>query len=71
VAALNSIFIGSSIEIGSFEAGLAAKIMGLIPSVIFGGGMTLIVTGITAKVSPILRKVNLKDKHHVEEYQLL
>jgi len=60
VASVNSIFIGSSNEIGSFESGLAAKIMGLIPSVIFGGVMTLTVVGITAKVAPLLRKLNLK-----------
>jgi hypothetical protein len=60
VASINSIFIGSSNEIGSFESGLAARVMGLIPSVIFGGGMTLIIVGITARVAPILRKLNLK-----------
>jgi len=60
VASVNSIFIGSSNEIGSFESGLAAKIMGLIPSVIFGGAMTLTVVGITAKMAPLLRKLNLK-----------
>ena len=59
VASVNSIFIGSSNEIGSFESGLAARIMGLIPSVIFGGGMTLMIAGVTAKVSPILRRLNL------------
>ena len=61
VASVNSIFIGSSNEIGSFESGLAAKIMGLIPSVIFGGSMTLLITGITARIAPKLRKMNLKD----------
>jgi MFS family permease len=60
VASVNSIFIGSSNEIGSFESGLAAKLIGLIPSVIFGGGMTLLVVGITAKVAPMLRRLNLK-----------
>jgi MFS family permease len=59
VASVNSIFIGSSNEIGSFESGLAASLMGLVPSVIFGGVMTLIVVGITAGVSPLLRKLNL------------
>jgi MFS family permease len=59
VASVNSIFIGSSNEIGSFESGLAAKLLGLIPSVIFGGTMTLLVVGITAKLSPLLRKLNL------------
>ena len=62
VASVNSIFIGSSNEIGSFESGLAAKIMGLIPSVIFGGSMTLLVTGVTAKVTPMLRKMHLNDR---------
>ncbi|MEI7492803.1 MAG: MFS transporter [Bacteroidota bacterium] len=60
VASVNSIFIGSSNEIGSFESGLAAKLMGLIPSVIFGGLMTLLVVGITAKLSPKLRSLNLR-----------
>jgi MFS family permease len=61
VASVNSIFIGSSNEIGSFESGVAAKIMGLVPSVIFGGSMTLLVVGFTAKFAPMLRKLNLKN----------
>ena len=61
VASVNSIFIGSSNEIGSFESGVAAKIMGLIPSVLFGGGMTLLIVGVTAKFAPLLRKLNLKE----------
>jgi len=60
VASVNSIFIGSSNEIGSFESGLAARIMGLIPSVIFGGSMTLVVVGIIARKAPLLRKLNLR-----------
>lgn len=60
VASVNSLFIGSSNEIGSFESGVAAKIMGLVPSVIFGGSMTLLVVGITARFAPKLRKLNLK-----------
>ena len=60
VASVNAIFIGSSNEIGSFESGLAAKIMGLIPSVIFGGAMTLFVVLITSKFSPKLRALNLR-----------
>lgn len=43
VSAVNSMFIGSSNEIGAFESGLTAKYMGAIPSVLFGGSMTLIV----------------------------
>ena len=60
VASVNSIFIGSSNEIGSFESGLAAKIMGLIPSVIFGGGMTLLIVLFTSRFAPKLRALNLK-----------
>jgi MFS family permease len=59
VASVNSIFIGSSNEIGSFESGVAAKLMGLIPSVIFGGMMTLGIVGATAKWAPKLRNLNL------------
>ena len=61
VAAVNSIFIGSSNELGAFESGLAAKIMGLVPSVIFGGAITLLVVAVTSIVSPALRKLSLKE----------
>jgi hypothetical protein len=60
VASVNSIFIGSSNEIGSFESGVAAKIMGLIPSVVFGGAMTIAVVGFVYRYTPKLRKLNLK-----------
>ena len=61
VASVNSIFIGSSNEIGSFESGLAARLMGLIPSVIFGGAMTLMIVGVTTKMAPMLRRLNLRE----------
>jgi len=60
VASVNSIFIGSSNELGAFESGMAAKLMGLVPSVAFGGIMTLIVVVGTAKFNPVLRKLSLK-----------
>lgn len=60
VASVNNIFVGSSNEIGSFESGVAAKIMGLVPSVVFGGGMTLLVVIATAVAAPRLRRLNLK-----------
>lgn len=60
VSAVNSIFIGSSNEIGGFESGLAARFMGLKPSVVFGGIMTIAIVLITAKIAPKLRKLNLK-----------
>jgi MFS family permease len=61
VAAVNAIFIGSSNEIGSFESGVAARLMGLIPSVIFGGMMTLGIVGFTARFAPKLRKLDLRE----------
>jgi MFS family permease len=62
VASINQIFIGSSNEIGAFESGLAAKLLGVIPSVVFGGGMTLFVTGMTGWLSPELRKLGRLDQ---------
>nr|WP_156642030.1 MFS transporter [Lysobacter gilvus] len=61
VSAINGIFIGSSNELGAFESGLAAKFLGLVPSVIFGGCMTISIVGVTAKLAPKLRRLNLKD----------
>jgi len=62
VSSVNSIFIGSSNEIGEFESGSMAKLMGLVPSVIFGGTMTILVVGATFKLAPELRKLNLSEK---------
>jgi MFS family permease len=47
VSAVNFMFIGSSNEIGAFESGTAAKLLGTVPSVIFGGSMTLLIVTIT------------------------
>jgi MFS family permease len=59
VAAVNNIFIGSSNEIGEFESGVAAKFMGLVPSVVFGGCMTIMVVLLTAFKAPKLRKLHM------------
>ncbi|MCQ8104852.1 MFS transporter [Methylomonas sp. SURF-2] len=61
VSAINGIFIGSSNELGAFESGVAARWLGLVPSVVFGGAMTLIVVAATAKLAPKLRKLSLSD----------
>lgn len=61
VSSVNSIFIGASNEIGAFESGLAARLMGLIPSVIFGGAMTLAVVAGAVRFAPSLRKLHLKN----------
>lgn len=62
VASVNSIFIGSSNELGAFESGVTAKLMGLVPSVIFGGCMTLAVVLTTLKVNKPLTRLSLKLK---------
>ena len=56
ISSVNSIFINSSNELGQFESGLAATAMGMIPSVIFGGCMTLLVVAFTWVKAPTLRK---------------
>ncbi len=45
VQSVNSIFISSSNELGAFESGLAARLLGTVPSVVFGAAMTLVVVG--------------------------
>lgn len=62
VSAVNGIFIGSSNEIGAFESGVAAKFMGTVPSVIFGGLMTLITVVAVAWKSPALRRLKTLHK---------
>jgi MFS family permease len=62
VSAVNSIFIGSSNEIGAFESGLAAKLMGVVPSVIFGGIMTIMIVSSSIFLFPALRKMDMKEK---------
>lgn len=57
VMSVNSMFINSSNELGQFESGLAAKVMGVVPSVVFGGSMTLLIVIITWFKAPSLRKM--------------
>lgn len=66
VASVNSMFVGSSNELGAFESGVTAKLMGTVTAVVFGGTMTLLTVGITALVSPGFRKLDLQkdiDEH--------
>ena len=57
VLSVNSMFINSSNELGQFESGVAAKLLGVIPSVVFGGCMTLLVVVVTWFRAPSLRKM--------------
>ena len=58
VSAVNQIFIGSSNEIGEFESGVAARLLGAVRSVVVGGALTLAVVGTTAWRVPALRKLD-------------
>lgn len=60
VSSVNSIFITSSNEIGAFESGFTAKLMGTVPAVVFGGLMTIAVVGITWWKAPKLRKLDFR-----------
>ena len=60
VSAVNSIFVGSSNELGAFESGVTAKLMGTVTAVVFGGSMTLLTVLVTGFVSPTFRKLDLQ-----------
>jgi MFS family permease len=70
VAAVNSIFVGSSNELGAFESGLTAKLMGTVSAVVFGGSMTLIIVVFTAIKLPSFRTLDLqKDLEEHENHK--
>jgi MFS family permease len=57
VSSVNQIFIGASNEIGAFESGVAARLLGIVPSVVVGGVMTLVVVAVIAARFPALRRL--------------
>jgi len=70
VASVNSMFVGSSNELGAFESGLTAKLMGTVTAVVFGGGMTILTVLGTGFFFPKLRKLDLrKDLEEHEKQQ--
>lgn len=60
VSSINGIFIGSSNELGAFYAGSMARLLGLVPAVVFGGCVTLGVVATTAFKAPRLRRLDLR-----------
>jgi len=62
VSSVNSIFIGSSNEIGAFESGVAARLLGTVPAVVLGGVASLAVVGIVAVTVPALRRMGVIDR---------
>lgn len=70
VSSVNSMFVGSSNELGAFESGLTAKLMGTVTAVVFGGVMTLITVIGTGIFLPRLRKLDLSkdlEEHERDE----
>lgn len=70
VASVNSMFVGSSNELGAFESGLTAKLMGTVTAVVFGGTMTILTVVGTGAFFPRLRKLDLRkdlEEHEREE----
>jgi MFS family permease len=59
IASVNHVFIGASNELGAFESGVAATVLGVVPSVVFGGVVTLVVVGSVAAFAPQLRQLDL------------
>ncbi|HVB90163.1 MAG TPA: MFS transporter [Beijerinckiaceae bacterium] len=56
VAAVNSIFIGASSDLGEFESGATAALLGAIPAIAFGGAMTIVLALAWSVLFPRLRK---------------
>ncbi len=61
VASVNAVFVGSSNELGAFESGLTARLMGTVTSVVFGGTMTLLTVLTTGIALPSFRKLDLEE----------
>jgi hypothetical protein len=59
VSAVNSVFIGSSNELGAFESGLAARFLGLVPSVVCGSLITFATVGTAKLRAPELANLDL------------
>lgn len=60
VSSVNSIFVGSSNELGAFESGLTSRLMGVVPAVVFGGIMTIVVVLTMGIKSPNFRNLNIE-----------
>ena len=67
VASVNSMFLGSSNELGAFESGVTAKLMGTVTAVVFGGTMTLITVLTAGIISPTFRKLDLSKEIEAHE----
>ena len=66
VSAVNSMFIGSSNEIGDVESGVMANWLGTVPAVLLGGSITLLIVTITYFKTKSLLPLGVSDIHTVE-----
>jgi MFS family permease len=57
ISSVNAIFIGSSNELGAFESGVTARLLGTVPAVILGGLASFGVVGVVARTVPQLREL--------------
>jgi hypothetical protein len=58
VSAVNSLFIGTSNQLGEFESGITASFFGLIPATIFGGAGSIVVALVWMFLFPGLRNLD-------------
>jgi len=63
VSSINGIFVSSSNELGAFYDGVMARLLGLVPAMLVGGFVTLGVVGVTARLAPRLRRLDLRELH--------
>ena len=61
ISAINSMFIGSSNELGEFESGVVARFLGPVGAVLFGAGACFVTIGLVYMLAPTLRRLNLKE----------
>jgi hypothetical protein len=64
IASVNFLFIGASNELGAFESGVAARLLGAVPAVLLGGVLTLVVVGLVSVGAPMLRRLDLREAVH-------
>jgi O-antigen/teichoic acid export membrane protein len=71
VSAVERVFIGASNELGAFESGVAAALLGAVPAVVLGGAASIAVAGIWAWRFPSLRQINRFEDIQVDAPELM
>ena len=69
VGAVNSMFVGSSNELGALESGIAARLFGAPLAVILGGTVTLITVAVISAKNASLRELDLREDVKVEKIE--